>query len=278
MSVREQLLKRDCWALRSGSVEFLETHISELYFVGDRVYKIKKPVDLGFLDLRTLAARRFYCEEELRLNRRLSPDVYLGLREIRMDENGEVHLDDGGRIVDYAVEMTRLPADRMLDCLLDRGDLDNSMMRSLSRLLVSFHAGAERGKLIEAWGSPQAVGRNALENFEQTRECQQGGAATVISEVQLTWLETWTRRWLEDHEQIFERRVQEHRICDGHGDLHAGNICFLDGDDEGSIRIYDSLEFSPRYRQGDVACDLAFLLMDLDVRGHSNCCAVPQER
>lgn len=268
MGWRDKLLDVDCWSVDAGSVEFLETHISELYFVGDRVFKIKKPVDLGFLDFRTLEARHFYCEEELRLNRRLSPDVYLGVREIRMDQEGRLQVDGEGRIVDYAVEMARLPADRMLDHLLDRGDLDNGMLRSLCQILVDFHAGAERSPLIDRWGIPEAVRDNALENFDQTRENLRGPAATVVSPVQLDWLETWTRAWLSTHEGLLSKRVSDRRICDGHGDLHAGNICFLDGEMGNSIRIYDCLEFAPRYRQCDVACDLAFLLMDLDFRGY----------
>ena len=270
MSLREKLLNPEAWPVRADRVEFLETHISELYFVGDRVYKVKKAVDLGFLDFRTLESRCFYCQEELRLNRRLSPDVYLGVREIREDEHGRVRLDGPGKLLEPAVEMRRLPADRMLDQLLDRGDLDNSMMRALANRLHRFHATAERGPDIDEWGRPAAVERNALENFDQVREPLKGldRDRSPISAPQLGWLGTWTRRFLKDHRGLLARRVEEGRICDGHGDLHAGNICFQRDGGEESIRIYDCLEFAPRYRQADVACDLAFLLMDLDARGY----------
>jgi aminoglycoside phosphotransferase family enzyme/predicted kinase len=246
-----------------GEVGFLETHVSLLFFAGERVYKVKKPVDLGFLDFSTLERRRHFCEEEVRLNRRLAPDTYLGVVEIRRDAAGAVRVGGAGELVEPAVEMRRLPAERMLEALLERGEVDNQLVHALAALLASFHAEAATGPGVDEHGSPEAVAANVRENFEQTRGFAEDKGARTISRALHAFLERRAERFLAEHRDLLERRVREGRIRDGHGDLHSGNICFPPG----RIVIYDCIEFSARYRSSDVACDLAFLAMDLDRLG-----------
>jgi aminoglycoside phosphotransferase family enzyme len=163
------------WSPRPEHVRTLETHISRIYFVGERVYKVKKPVDLGFLDFTTLERRKHYCEAEVRLNEPLAPGVCLGVVPIVRDAptaatgNGRLHVGGDGEIVDWAVEMRRLPDERMLSALLDRGEVDNQMWNELVDRLVRFHAEAATGPGIDEHGMPETVARNVRENFEQTR-------------------------------------------------------------------------------------------------------------
>ncbi|HVS09732.1 MAG TPA: AAA family ATPase [Planctomycetota bacterium] len=246
-----------------AEVGFLETHVSLLFFAGERVYKVKKPVDLGFLDFSTLERRRHFCEEEVRLNRRLAPDTYLGVVEFRRDAAGAVRVGGAGELVEPAVEMRRLPAERMLEALLERGEVDNQLVRALAVFLARFHAEAATGPGVDEHGSPEAVAANVRENFEQTRGFAGGKGARTISSALHAFLERRAERFLAERRELLERRVREGRIRDGHGDLHSGNVCFPPE----RIVIYDCIEFSARYRCSDVACDLAFLAMDLDLRG-----------
>ena len=255
----------------TGEVQVRETHISWLFFAGARVLKVKKPVDLGFLDFTTLERRRFFCEEEVRLNRRLAPGVYLGVAPIAVAEGGGllVGLEPA---VEVGVLMRRLPAERMLAALLERGEVDNATIAALVDVLVRFHAAAATGKGVDEHGSPQAVQRNVLENFEQTRPFTAAQGAEASSGLRVfpaglhTFLEQRSREFLEHHRPLLEQRVAAGRIRDGHGDLHAENVCFLK-ERGGRVVAYDCIEFAPRLRCGDVACDLAFLAMDLDARG-----------
>lgn len=260
-----ELCRPDAYPGHPAEVEHLQTHISHIFFVGDVVYKVKKPVDLGFLDYTSLAAREHFCHEEVRLNRRLAPDVYRGVVAIRRREDGNVRVGnetENGDIIDWAVEMRRLPASRMLDQLLDSGSLDNQKIRDLARLLARFHESAATGPEIDAFGSLATVRANCEENFEQTTGFTTGPEWT-ISPMLHRFLRDRVNAFLDRNESLLQSRVANGRIRDGHGDLHAGNICLLKSD----IVVYDCIEFAARFRCGDVAADLAFLLMDLDLRG-----------
>jgi aminoglycoside phosphotransferase family enzyme len=225
-------------------------------------------VDLGFLDYTSLERRRHFCEEEVRLNRRLAPDVYLGVVPIVRGEDG--HLRVGGPaepadVIEWAVEMVRLPEERMLGTLLDEGVIDNEMLGSVVDLLVRFHRSAATGPGVDEHGERAAVAANVEENFEHVRGFAGAGEDAMLSEAQLAFLEARQGGFLADNEALFERRIAEHRIREGHGDLHAGNLCFTD---DGRIVAYDCIEFNRRFRCGDVASEVAFLAMDLDQRGY----------
>jgi uncharacterized protein len=254
----EHLVNPRAYPHEVGRVELLQTHISWVFLAGDRAYKVKKPVDLGFLDYSTPERRESCCHEEVRLNRRLAPEVYLGVVPITRGRDGRLRIGGPGRALEHAVEMLRLPADRMMDRMLEHAEIDNEQMNGVVRLLADFHARAATGPGVDEHGSPQSVRFNVRENFQQT--------APFVGEL---WsaalhgaLQSAAESFLEQHAELFESRVGTGRIRDGHGDLHAGNICFSPQ----GIVIYDCIEFAARFRCGDVAADLAFLAMDLDLR------------
>jgi aminoglycoside phosphotransferase family enzyme/predicted kinase len=240
-----------------AEVELQQTHISWLFFTERFVYKVKKPVNFGFLDFTTLDARRHFCEEEARLNRRLAPDVYEGVLEVKA-VNGQIRLGGPGETVDYALQMRRLPEDRMLPALLATGKVTAETMRQLAQLLATFHAQADTGPEINQDGTLGTILGNWQENFAQTQPyldfpLMRDDYEKIRSRV-LAFCRTCAL--------IFDRRLAEGRIRDGHGDLRAEHICLTD-----PIVIFDCIEFNHRFRYGDVAADVAFLAMDLDERG-----------
>jgi aminoglycoside phosphotransferase family enzyme/predicted kinase len=265
----EALSRPSAYAHRPRDVELVRTNTSLVFLAGERVYKVKRRVDLGFVDYTTLGRRRFFCEEEVRLNRRLAPGVYLGVVPVARGRDGTLHVDGLGETVEVAVEMKRLPASRMLGSLVEAGEVDNSWIGEIASLLAGFHAGARTGPEVDVYGTPEAVAYNVRENFDQTagfaappgRDAPAG--ARTVSPGLHAFLAGRAERFLSEQQTLLEARVRNGRIRDGHGDLHAGNICLTDQ----GIVIYDRIEFAPRFRCGDVASDLAFLAMDLDGRG-----------
>ena len=237
-------------------VELVETHISWVFLAGDRVYKVKKPVDLGFLDFTTLERRRFFCEEEVRLNRRLTHDVYLGVVEL----HGHATLAFGGPgpTVEVAVMMKRLPHDRMLDDLVRRNAAEPELLEDLGHIVARFHAAAPTGGEIDELGSLTTVRANWSENFAQTDRL----SADVLPAESRRTLQTWVEAFMEREAQRFAARVAAGRARDCHGDLQAQHVCCTE-----PIQIFDCIEFNHRFRYGDVAGEIAFLAMDLDRLG-----------
>jgi aminoglycoside phosphotransferase family enzyme/predicted kinase len=243
-------------------VDVRQTPSSILFFAGDRVYKVKKAVDLGFLDFTTLARRLFYCQEEVRLNSRLSPEVYLGVVAIAPGPDGGLRVAAlGGPAIEYAVEMKRLPERDMLDRRLDAGEVDDAMLDALTDRLIKFHREAPTGPGVNQFGQPDAVAAMVLGNLDEA--ARYAAKAGTLSAGLHRLLERAARGFLEARRDLLAARVASGRIREGHGDLHAGNICITA---EGIV-IYDCIEFSPQFRCGDVARDLAFLIMDLEERG-----------
>jgi uncharacterized protein len=268
------LQRTSAYAQRPPRVDFLQTHISLLFFAGQRVYKLKKSVELGFLDFSTLALRKHFCEEEVRLNRRLAPAIYLGVVPIRRGADGRLWVDaegtGGGAIEDWAVEMVRLPAARMFGTLLDAGQVDNSQLRALIALLVKFYADCPTGAGVDEFGSVGAIRANVEENFAQLapyvgpKGAAIAGGGPLLAPNLHAFLSARAAGFLRQHDALFQRRIVEGKIREGHGDLHAGNLCFTDT----GVVAYDCIEFSRRFRCGDIAAELAFLCMDLDQRGY----------
>jgi hypothetical protein len=250
----------DAYSHRTSGVRTEETHVSYLFFTGEFAYKIKKPVDYGFLDFTTLEKRRHFCQREVELNSRLSPDIYLGVVEVRMS-NGSYTIEGAGTTVEYAVKMRQLPADRAVNRLLERDALTESDVRLIARRISEFHANARGGPDVTRLGDIHAVRENIAENFKQTERY----VGDTISQSQYDDLMAYSDAFMECHADLFERRAAEGRIRDGHGDLHTANV-FLDGD----VHVIDCIEFSDRFRCGDVAEDIAFFAMDLDHYGRSD--------
>jgi len=242
---------------RPQAVRLVETHISWLFLTGRYVYKIKKPVNFGFLDFTTLERRRHFCHEEVRLNRRLSPDVYLGVVEV-VRRNGTYALHGSGETVDYAVKMRQLPEDRWLSVLLEQGRAVEAEVRRVARLIARFHRSAETGPEITRTGALETVRYNAEENFQQTEKY----IGLTLERPLYERIRAYTYAFLEVKEPLFRRREAEGFIRDGHGDLHTAQINLEDG-----VAIIDCIEFNTRFRYADISADLAFLAMDLDFHG-----------
>ena len=235
-----------------------ETHISHLFFAGDLVYKIKKPVRYSFLDYSTLAKRRYYLKEELRLNRRLAPSVYLGVMPIAFDESGW-RLGGWAEPREYTLVMRRLPEKRMLPFLLDTQQVTPDMMRELAQVLAGFHATAKSVRDINPSDYLSALERQWGENLADLERYLVPGADHQA----LQAIKSSGAEFIEAHKDLLARRVAEGWIRDVHGDLHAEHICFAP---EG-IQIFDCIDFSASLRRCDLAAEIAFLSMDLCVRG-----------
>lgn len=247
-----------------GLTQVVQTHISAVFLTREHAFKLKKPVDFGFLDFSTAERRAFFCREELRLNRRLSPEVYVGLSPVWRRAKGRIEVgppvEQPPPCDELLVVMQRLPEDRMMDRLLAAGGVEPLHVERLARLIAAFHGRAERGPEIERYGTREAAGRLALENFDQTT----GFCGTFFDADRHRVMRARTAGFLEARQRLFATRLKDGRIRDSHGDLHSPNICILA---DGRPIVYDCIEFSPAYRCGDVASEVAFLAMDLEYRG-----------
>jgi aminoglycoside phosphotransferase family enzyme/predicted kinase len=254
----KSLMKPDAYPEEVTSVELIQTHVSYIFLTDQHAYKIKKSVDFRFLNFSTIDRRRFYCNEEVRLNRRLCPDIYEGVVELRETPTGAA-FHGTGVILDYAVKMKRLPADRMLDKLVVAGTVTPDAMREVSRVIAAFHLAALTSPSIADYGRLERIMFNWQENFEQTVMFENMTLPAHERESIRSWVETFAA----EHEAVFQQRVDGGFIRECDGDIHLENICL----DDGAIHIFDCIEFNERFRCCDTAADIAFLLMDLDYNG-----------
>lgn len=243
-----------CYPHAAASVDLLQTHISCILLAGDYAYKIKKPVNLGFLDFSTLAARRFYCEEELRLNRRTAPGLYLEVIPISGSESAPV-LGGGGPAIEYALKMRRFGQDALLDRMARGGALAPRHIDALAQGLAAFHAGIARAGPDREFGTSARVLAPALQNFEQMLPLAGAKADLAL----LARLRDWTAREHALLAAAFDARKRDGWVRECHGDLHLGNIALL----EGVPTPFDGIEFSADLRWTDVMSEVAFLMMDL---------------
>jgi uncharacterized protein len=239
------------------AVALIQTHISWVFITDGFAYKVKKPVDLGFLNFTTLRRRHHYLQEELVLNRRLCPEIYLEVLPIVRGQAG-VRLGGRGRSIEYALKMVRMPQDRMMDEVADRGELRQAPLDRIIDRLVPFYAQAATGPRINKYGEPAIIAYNHEENFSRTEAL----AGEMFPRELFVEIRAFARSFLSRHRALFLQRIREGRIRDCHGDLHMKNICLADG-----IHIFDCIEFNHRFRYGDVAADIDFLAMDLDFHG-----------
>jgi hypothetical protein len=241
-----------------ANVEHLQTHISHVLLAGDYAYKIKKPLNLGFLDFTSLERRKYYCEEELRLNTRLAPEIYLDCLPIGGEPAHPIL--GGGTAIEYAVRMRRFPQDALLDRVLTAGRLEPRHVDALARRLAEFHRTIPIADPEAPFGIPERVRQPMLDDFTCTRPLLADPADLDV----LATVEQWT---LAASERLRPRLVERRAggwIREGHGDLHLGNMILAE---DGQIAIFDCIEFNEDLRWIDVVNDLAFLIMDLRFRG-----------
>jgi aminoglycoside phosphotransferase family enzyme/predicted kinase len=240
----------------AASVEHIETHISDIFLAGELVVKLKKRVRYSFLDFSTRQAREHACREEVRLNRRLANDWYLGVASITRRSDGGFEIDGAGEVVDWLVRMRRLPSQRTLDVLCQRGELTREHVEQLVDRLIDFYRSLPPLE-IEAQTYIDQVDRAVRENLRDLAAPEHALPTAALWRIHGFQLQLLTLcRW------FFEQRVAEGRIVDGHGDLRPEHICFTD-----PIAIFDCVEFNPDLRRIDVLDELAFLAAECDVLG-----------
>lgn len=239
-------------------IQQVETHISRVFLTGTHVYKIKKPLDLGFLDFSTLEKRRHFCSREVALNRRLSTDIYLDVVAVTLD-NGVVTLEGTGPVIEYCVRMRQLSESGSLESLIGSGRVRLPDVAGLGRTLARFYRDSPEPASMEGDAVWQNIADACQENFRQTASC----SGTLFDQYLWETVRDATQVFLTDRRTGFLQRARSGRVRDCHGDLRTGHIYFTDQ----GIQIIDCIEFNDRLRHIDIASDLAFLLMDLDFQG-----------
>ncbi|MDW8059697.1 MAG: AAA family ATPase [Thermomicrobium sp.] len=262
--ILSELSRPEAYPYPVERVDVEETHISLVFLVDGYAYKVKKPVNFGFLDFSTLERRRTFCELEVVLNQRLTDGVYLGVVPI-VRSGSHLRVEADGEIVEYAVKMRRLDVEQTLLRRLQRGAVSTELVAALASRLAAFYGSAARSSEIDQWGMPEAIWFNIRENLEQTEPY----IGTVLAPIQHRWIGTISERFLRERLDLFHRRVAEGRIVEGHGDLHLAHV-FVESESPPHFQIVDCIEFNTRLRCGDVAVDLAFLSMDFDHHGRSD--------
>ena len=263
-TLRDALADPSAYSHNPDRVVLEQTHISIVAIVPPWVYKVKKPVDLGFLDFTTLEKRRTFCAEEVRLNRRLCHDTYQGVVPIEQGPDG-LRVDPeepDGEPIEYAVKMRYLDPSQFLDSKIQRGAGEQADIDRVVDTLCSFY--------LEQTSSPQIAEAGWIENlrvsFEENFEQTADHVGSALSRPAYEALQYYTDRFFDQHASLFHRRRSEGRIVDGHGDLRLEHIHLTDE----RVCIYDCIEFNDRFRHLDVANDIAFLAMDLDYMGRSD--------
>ncbi|UCF44775.1 MAG: phosphotransferase [Candidatus Bathyarchaeota archaeon] len=257
--VVEALMKPEAYDEEPGEIELVQTHISFVFLTRNFVYKVKKAVDLGFLDFTTLEKRRFFCEKELELNRRLCGDMYLEV--VPINRSNTIKIKGEGETVEYAVKMKRIPQNRMMSKLLEENKVNVKLIEQIAEIIANFHSKAEtrrakRNHNLLPMVDP-IVEANWKENFDQTKEF----VGKTISMKKFKLIHERIEDFIGRNLGIFETRMAEGRVRYCHGDIHSGNIFIAD-----RIYIFDAIEFNDRIRYSDVTADVGFLAMDLDFR------------
>ena len=262
----EQMLKPEFYPHSvTEPIEFVQTHISFVLLTGEYVYKIKKPVDFGFLDYSTLAKRKHFCEQELRMNQRGAPDLYLAVVPIIRQGNRFVlgsqtssPEDLGENIVEYALKMHQFPQEALWLNQLEKGNLKVADLEELGRIVARFHRDAATSDYIRSFGQVDRI-RTALENNYRATQKYIG---SVQTRQQFEETKQYTDRFFQAYQPIFEKRIETHKIRECHGDLHLNNIARW----QDKILLFDCIEFNEPFRYVDVMYDVAFAVMDLEVR------------
>ncbi|MBI3860572.1 MAG: AAA family ATPase [Planctomycetia bacterium] len=257
------LSEPSAYPFATTEIEVCQTHISAVFLAGDFAYKVKKPVKLSFLDFSTLERRRHFCDEEVRLNRRLAPDVYLGVVPVTCSE-GRAAFEGAGETIDWAVKMRRLPEAATLEQRVLRNEIGPNDVARLAVRLAQFHKAAARSEHIASFGRCEVVARNILENFAVAEPM----TGRTISSAVRSRLTALTEAALRDLQPLIDARSAGGVTCDTHGDLHLDHVyLFPQETPPADLVIVDCIEFNERFRYTDPVADMAFLAMDLEFHG-----------
>jgi aminoglycoside phosphotransferase family enzyme/predicted kinase len=265
------------------TVTVTHTHASAVLLTGDRAYKLKKPNNFGFFDYSTPALRRHFCGEEVRLNSRLAPHVYLGVSPVLLDAGGGVTFGpalspdelpepgitfEGAMVIDYAVVMVRLPDDAMLETLVRRNAVSDEVIREVARRVATFHAAVPTSERIASFGRLELIRANWDENFAQMEPY----IGRALDSDEFSAIRDYVYEFMSAHERLFEARIRDGRIRDCHGDLRLQHVYVLDRahKEPDAVAIVDCIEFNERFRYSDVAAEIAFLTMELEMAGRAD--------
>ncbi|MBV8882859.1 MAG: AAA family ATPase [Chroococcidiopsidaceae cyanobacterium CP_BM_RX_35] len=238
-------------------IQLLQTHISYVLLTGDYVYKLKKPVNFGFLDFSTLDQRQHFCQEELRMNQRGAPELYLEVLPITQAEN-QYQLGGTGEPVEYAIKLHQFPQEALFISLFEQGQLGEADLEELGQVVAQYHAKAETNEYIRSFGEVTRVRAAIDENYAQTQKYIGGPQ----SQLQFDETKQYTDSFFTERQSLFASRIQNHWIRECHGDLHLANICRW----QNKILLFDCIEFNEKFRFVDVMYDIAFTIMDLEAR------------
>lgn len=248
----------------TGEFKLYQTHISWVLLTGDYAYKIKKPMDFGFLNFTTLEKRKFFCEQEVALNKRLAPDLYLDVLPISGSEDAPLLGDDSAPF-EYAIRMKQFDGDRLLSNLQAEGLVTTTHIDSLASQIADFHAEIRQADDSMALGDPAEVLAPAQQNFDQIREMLNEKAQLD----QLSQLEGWMQDTFTRLEPLFAQRKAGGMVRECHGDIHLGNVALIQESDNDEVALFDCIEFNDEFRWIDVISDAGFLVMDLEARGET---------
>ncbi|HEY9699752.1 MAG TPA: AAA family ATPase [Trichocoleus sp.] len=237
-------------------IQLIQTHVSYVFLTGDYAYKVKKPVNFGFLDYSTLEKRHFFCQEELRLNQRGAAELYLEVLPVSQTEHGFEF--GNAEPIDYVVKMRQFPQEALLTELYDRGELTEALLQDLATTIAQFHANSVTNEYIRRFGEVGQVRQAFDENYAQT-EHYIGGPQT---QTQFDETRAYTDRFFSEQQDLFASRIQQDRIRECHGDLHLRNIALW----QDKLWLFDCIEFNEPFRFVDVMFDIAYIVMDLEAR------------
>ncbi len=254
------LLNPNKYPDKPDEIKLVQTHISYVLISRKKVFKIKKPVNFGFLDFTTIDKRKFYCEQEIILNSRLTPEIYKNVVPI-VEKDNDYFFGNNGKIIDYAVVMKKIDENFSLLNLLKKGEIKKNFFDDLTKKLYNFHS---------KYSAPMELAQKSLENmkittdenFSQTEKYIE----ITISPKIYNELKDYTENFYKKYDNLFKKRINENKIKECHGDLHLQHIIV----ENGKIFIIDCIEFNDRFRVIDVANEIAFLSMDLDFNGYKD--------
>lgn len=251
----------------SEPIGFVQTHVSYVLLTGDFVYKLKKPVNFGFLDYSTLEKRKHFCEEEIRLNQTGAGSIYLGVVPITGSEETPA-LKGNGEPIEYAVKMQQFPQSALLSEQFAKGLVDEEKVRSLATTVANFHKATQTSEHVRSYGSIPAIRRAIDENYDQTVDFTGESVTVQTPQTQKQFDETkaYTDQFFETEQALFQKRLDQDKIRACHGDLHLGNICEWDD----KILLFDCIEFNEEFRFVDTMFDIAYIVMDLEVAGRKD--------
>ncbi len=256
MELLEFLSNPENYPEKSNTLKILQTHISFIFILDDYVYKIKKPVNFGFLDFTTLEKRKYYSFKEVEINKRLAKDIYIGVFAISKIKDKFEFSDKNP--VEYAVKMKKLPEEFLLSNLIRKGIKKKDLVR-IANKIAKFHNEGKTDEYILSMGEIERIKINTDENFEQTEKYKN----VTIKDKDYEFIKNKVNRFYEDYGNLFKERIENKKIRDCHGDLRMEHICVLKED----IIIFDAIEFNERFRYHDILNDIAFLTMEMDYEG-----------